>query len=295
MYNQIASNKRRTALLFVIVIALYALVGWALAQVYGNQLFFVLAIGISIFQALVSYYYADKIALFATGAKGPLKKDDAPEIFRAVENTAITAGVPMPRVYVIPTDALNAFATGRDPRHASVAITTGLAERLEKSELVGVIAHEMSHIKNRDILVMTVVVVLIGALGILSNIFLRSLWWGGGRRENENSGGNALAVVGIVLIILAPFIGMLIQLAISRRREYLADASGALLTRYPEGLARALEKISADKRPLETASSATAHLFISNPLKVSSFANLFSTHPPAKDRIRKLREMIKNI
>lgn len=293
MYNQISSNKRRTILLFIIVIALYALVGWALAQVYGNQLFFVLAIIISLFQALISYYYADKIALFATGAKGPIKKHDAPEIYRAVENTAITAGLPMPRVYVIPTPALNAFATGRDPKHASVAITTGLAERLEKPELEGVIAHEMSHIKNRDILVMTVVVVLIGALSILSNIFMRSLWWGGGRRDNENSGGNALAIVGIVLIILAPIIGMLIQLAISRRREYLADASGALLTRYPEGLARALEKISTDKQPLETASSATAHLFISNPFKGSSISNLFSTHPPVKDRIHRLRNMIK--
>ena len=294
MYNQIASNKRRTVLLFIVIITLYALVGWALAQVYGNQLFFVLAIVISLIQAVVSYYYADKIALFATGAKGPLKKSDAPETYRAVQNMAITAGVPMPKVYLIPSPALNAFATGRDTKHSSIAVTAGLAERLDKTELEGVISHELSHVKNRDILVMTVVVVLIGALGILSNIFLRSMWWGGGRRDNnEGGGGNILAIVGVVLIILAPIIGMLIQLAVSRRREYLADASGALLTRYPEGLARALEKISADKHPLETASSATAHLFIANPFKASSFANLFSTHPPVKDRIRKLRSMIK--
>ena len=294
MYNQITSNKRRTVLLFIVIITLYALVGWALAQVYGNQLFFLLAIVISLIQAVVSYYYADKIALFATGAKGPLKKSDAPEVYRAVENLSITAGVPMLKVYIIPSPALNAFATGRDTKHSSIAVTAGLAERLDKTELEGVISHELSHVKNRDILVMTVVVVLIGALGILSNIFLRSMWWGGGRRDNnEGGGGNILAIVGVVLIILAPIIGMLIQLAVSRRREYLADASGALLTRYPEGLARALEKISADKHPLETASSATAHLFIANPFKASSFANLFSTHPPVKDRIRKLRSMIK--
>jgi heat shock protein HtpX len=294
MYDQIASNKRRTVFLFMIVIVLYALVGWALAQVYNNQLFLVLALVVSSVQVWLSYYYSDKVALFSVGAKGPIKKSEAPAVYRAVENMAITAGVPMPKVYLIPTGGMNALATGRDPKHASIAITTGLADQLSKSELEGVVAHEMSHIKNRDILVMTVTVILIGALSILSNIFMRSLWWGGGRRDNnDNGGGNILAIVGIALIVLAPIIGLFIQLAISRKREYLADASGALLTRYPEGLARALEKIANDKRPMETASSATAHLFIANPFKSSGMTNLFSTHPPIKDRIKCLRAMVK--
>jgi heat shock protein HtpX len=293
MYNQIESNKRKTVILIMIFIAFIMGLGYVGAEYldYGYGAIS-MALIISFIMTLVSYFHGDKIALKSTGAK-EIQKEDNPYVYRMVENLCITAGMPMPKVHIIDSPALNAFATGRDPEHASIAITTGLISALENEELEGVIAHELSHIKNYDIRVMTIVIVLVGAIALLSDMFFRIRLFGGGR-DSDNRGGQlgaVLAIVGIVLMIISPLIAELIKLAVSRKREYLADASGSLLTRYPEGLARALEKISQSNTPLARANSATAHLFISNPLKGKSFSKLFSTHPPIEDRINKLRGM----
>lgn len=297
MYKQIAENKRKTVLMFAIFVAFVAGLAWLISYVYQVEWIFPVAIGVSLVQTLGSYYYSDKIALAVSGAK-PIKKSDNPYLYRMVENLAITAGVPMPGVYIIDDTAINAFATGRDPQHASVAVTRGALERLENEELEGVLAHELSHVKNYDIRVSTIAVVLVGVVALVSDLFLRSLWFGGGRdRDHDsNSAGQLqaiLMIVALVLAILAPLVAQLIQLAVSRKREYLADASGALLTRYPEGLARALEKIGKDKEPLEVANKATAHLYFANPLKdyAGRINALFSTHPPIEDRVRRLRKM----
>lgn len=293
MYNQIDSNKRKTWLLIVIFIAVITAIGWMLNYYYGQGGYGMLAgaIALSLVMALVSYFSGDKIALASTGAK-EIQKNDNPYVYRMVENLCITSGVPVPRVYIIASPALNAFATGRDPKHASIALTTGIIEALENEELEGVIAHELSHIKNYDIRIMTIVIVLVGSVALLSDFFFRAHLFGG-RRDSDSNGRSAgiMAIIGIVLIIVAPLISELIKLAVSRKREYLADASGSLLTRYPEGLARALEKIAASPKELERASSATAHLFISNPFKKKHFTSLFSTHPPIEDRVAKLRGM----
>lgn len=290
MYSQIDANKRRTAILIAVFMAFIIGVAVFFQMYYGYG--YQIVVGAIIFSSLMSltsYYSSDKIALASTGAK-EITKDDNPYVYRMVENLCITAGMPMPKVHLIHSSALNAFATGRDPEHASIAITTGLIDALENEELEGVIAHELSHIKNYDIRVMTIVVVLVGAVAILSDIFFRMQFMGG--KRNDNKGGHpALMIIGIVLLILSPIIAQVIQLAISRKREFLADASGALLTRYPEGLARALEKISHSSAPMKGASSATAHLFISNPLKGAKAKSLFSTHPPIADRIAALRTM----
>lgn len=241
----------------------------------------------------ISYYWSDKIVLAISRAK-PIDEKSNKEIYRVVENLTIAAGLPVPKIYVIDDTAPNAFATGRDPKHAALALTSGIIQKLNKQELEGVIAHELSHIGNRDTLVMTVVSVLVGTIALLSDWFLRSMWFGG--RDRDKEGNNTLFIVlAIVAAILAPIVAMLIQLALSRRREFLADASAVLLTRYPQGLANALAKISADKEPLEVANRGTAHLYITNPLKgqeaVSWFANLFNTHPKIDARIKALREM----
>lgn len=264
--------------------------GWVLSLAFNNDLYLVLAIGISLIQAYVSYYHGDAIALGISHAE-EIKHSQNPAVYHIVENLSITAGLPTPKIYLIRDTAPNAFATGRDPKHASLAITSGLLEKLNKTELEGVIAHELSHIGNRDILVMTVVMILAGAIAMLSDFFLRSLWFRG--RDDRNNSGQIIMLVGIVLAILTPIVATLMQLAVSRKREYLADASGALLTRYPAGLANALEKISADKEPLEVANKATAMLYIENPLKERGgwLNSLFSTHPPVADRIKKLRAM----
>lgn len=294
MYSQIDSNKRRTTALIVLFIAIIVFIGWVFSDVlgygYGAMIFaFIISIGMT----LMSYYTGDKIALLSTGAK-QIQKEQNPYVYRMVENLSITAGLPTPKVYIIDSPALNAFATGRDPEHASVAVTTGIVQALQNEELEGVIAHELSHIKNYDIRVMTIVVVLVGTIALLSDMFFRARLFGfhsDNRGSNKGGAGGIFAIVGIALLILSPIIAQLIHLAISRRREYLADASGALLTRYPEGLARALEKISSSTTPLKTANAATAHLFISNPFKKKSLTGLFSTHPPIEDRINKLRHM----
>lgn len=296
MYNQITSNKRKTALLIALFIAVVMLIGWTFARLTdagypGLIMAGFIAIGIS----LGGYFGGDKLALATSGAKGPIDKTDNPYLYRIIENLSITSGLPMPKVYIIPDSAINAFATGRDPVHASIAVTTGAVEKLTNEELEGVIAHELSHVKNYDIRLMTVVLVLVGLLALLSDWFMRAHLFGGRRDDREGGRAQAiLMIIGLVLIILAPIIGQLIQLAVSRRREFLADASAALLTRYPEGLARALEKISMEHRPLKHANNATAHLFIANPFGSAKhlFSNLFATHPPIEERIKTLRQML---
>ncbi len=295
MYNQIESNKRKTVLLIAIFLIIIIGLGWFIGvwQGYGYNVFF-FAVIFSMVSALTSYYAGDKLALMTTGAKR-IAKEDNPYVYRLVENLCIAQGMPVPKVHIIDSPALNAFATGRDPEHASIAFTTGIISALENEELEGVIAHELSHIKNYDIRVMTIVVVLVGTIALISDMFWRVRLFGGGdNRENKNSGqlGMIIMVIGIALLIVSPIIAELIKLAVSRRREYLADASGALLTRYPEGLARALEKIAASSTPLPHASAATAHLFISNPFKKGSISGLFSTHPPTEERIKRLRGML---
>jgi heat shock protein HtpX len=242
---------------------------------------------------LISFWYSDKIVLAMTRAK-PVKKEENPELYQIVENLSVRAGLPLPKIYIVPEAQPNAFATGRNKNQAVVAVTRGLLEKLDKSELEGVLSHELSHIGNKDMLLMTLVVVLVGFISILSDMFLRSMLFGGfGRRDDRESGqtGSILAIVGIILAILSPIVAMLIQLAISRKREFLADATGAILAKNPEGLARALEKIAADKTPMKTVSSATAHLFIANPFRGEKLWNLIQTHPPIKERVRALREM----
>jgi len=289
MYSQVDSNKRRTTVLIILFIAFVLALGWLIGYVYNDgPAGLVLAVGVSLVMTLTSYYHGDKMALWTAQAK-PVVKNDNPYLYRIVENLCITAGLQMPKVYLIPDHSINAFATGRDPGHASIAVTAGAIAKLANEELEGVIAHELSHIKNYDIRLMTVVIVLVGAISLLADWFLRGRFL---RSSNNDRGGNGvLMIIGLVLIILSPLIARLIQFAVSRRREFLADASGALLTRYPEGLARALEKIAAEARPMQGANHATAHLFFSNPFGTQKLATLFSTHPPVAERVAALRQM----
>lgn len=294
MYKEIDSNKRRTTLLMGLFLIFVIGLGYLLSYIFDNYFILVIAVVLAVTQSLVSYYYSDSITLAISRAKEVPRKEPFLELHRIVENLAITAGLPKPKIYLINDPSPNAFATGRDPKHASVTVTTGLLEKLDKNELQGVISHELSHIGNYDIRLMTIVVVLVGVVALLSDFFLRYLWFGGGRRRDGDGGGQLqliLLIVGIAMAILAPIAATLIQLAISRKREYLADASGALLTRYPEGLASALEKISQDREPLKSANRATAHLYISDPFK-KKVSGLFMTHPPIDDRIKRLRAMI---
>lgn len=293
IYDQIDSNKRKSAFFIGLFLAFVILLGWLFSYIYNSPVILWIAIIISIVQALIGFYSGDKIALSISGAEKISKKDNS-MLWNTVENVAITAGLPMPDVYIINDPAPNAFATGRDPKHASIAVTTGLLERLNKTELEGVIAHEMSHVGNYDIRLSTIVVVLVGVIALISDLFIRSRIFGFGNRDNRNNDGQGIVLlIGIVAAILAPIAATLIQLAISRKRELLADSSGALLTRYPEGLANALRKIAEYKRPMEKVSSATAHLFIANPLgpKQSYISKLFSTHPPIEERIAALEKM----
>jgi len=283
-------------------------IGWVFSQIYGNSAILYVAVFFSIFMNVLSYWFSDKIVLKMHKAK-PVDFKLYPELYRVLENLTIAAGLPMPRFYIIEDPAPNAFATGRNPKNAVVAVTTGLMEKLDRSELEGVLSHELSHIGNRDMLVSTVAVVLVGFIAILSDIFTRSMLFGGmrSRDNNDSRAGGVMIVIGIALSILAPIIASLIHLAISRRREFLADTSGALLTRYPEGLASALEKISTYSRPMKTASNATAHLFLENPFGADSTSSpqadsgkgkrtpwivrIFSTHPPVEERIKVLRDL----
>ncbi len=300
VYTEISSNKRKTALLILFFLILIIALGYVFS-VYANQpMLLPLAVGVSVLMSFFSYFYSDKIVLRMSKAK-EIKRTEDPELYRTVENLAIAAGLPTPKVFLIDDTAPNAFATGRDPKHAVVAITTGLRQKLTKQELEGVMAHELSHIGNYDIRLTTIIVVLVGIVTLLADWMLRMSFMGR-RRSNDNQGGQLgaiIAIVGIILALLSPIAATLIQLAISRRREYLADASGVLLTRYPKGLADALRKIAVDREPLEVANKATAHLYIVNPLKehigggdkIGWFANLFQTHPPILERIEKLEKM----
>ena len=296
MYQQITSNKRKSVLLTTLFVAVVLLLGWLIGQITNTgSTFLIIAIVLSIMMSFTGYFAGDKIALATSGAK-QIKKQDNPYVWRLIENLCITAGLPMPKVYIIDDPAPNAFACGRDPKHASIALTTGIINMLENEELEGVIAHELSHIKNYDIRLMTLVGVLLGTVVLLSEFFIRGSFFGMGRRRDSQGGnmGTILMIAGIVLAILSPIIAQLIQLAISRKREFLADASGALLTRYPEGLASALEKISQYPKPLRHAKNAMAHFYIINPFgKTKVFmSKMFSTHPPVEERIKALREMM---
>ncbi len=241
-----------------------------------------------------SFYFSDKIVLSISGAK-PVSVQSNRQLYHMVENLGIAAGLPTPKIYIIEDSAPNAFATGRDPKHAAIAFTTGILDKLNRQELEAVTAHELSHVGNRDTLVMTVVSVLVGTVALIADWYMHSLWFGGNDRDSDNKGNAIFMILGIVAAILAPLIATLIQMAVSRRREFLADASGAILTRNPDALASALLKISGDKEPLEVANRGTAHLYITNPLKgqdaLNSFAKLFSTHPPVQERVKALREM----
>lgn len=291
LYTSYDKNTRLTWIYMTGFLVFVIGVGYLFAQTMHSSAILYGFVAFSIIMSFGSYWFSDKIVLGMSGAKEVTHKN-AREIYRIVENLCITAGLPVPKIYVIEDPALNAFATGRDPKHGVICLTTGIIGRLDKKELEGVIAHELSHIGNRDILLSTVVVVMVGFIALLADWFRTSLFFGGGDSENRDSRlGIIFFIIGILLSILAPIFAMLIQLAISRKREFLADASGALLTRYPEGLASALEKISADPKPLDTANQATAHLFIANPFKGEKVAKLFMTHPPIEDRVKALRSM----
>lgn len=293
LYTHQDSNIAKTWGLVISFLLVVIGIGWYFSYLYDSPIILYGAVIFSVGMNFISYWYSDKIALSISGAK-PASREEYFDLYTLVENLSITAGLPMPKIYIIPDPAPNAFATGRNKEHAVVAVTTGLLQLLNRTELEGVIAHELSHIGNRDILLMSMIVVLVGFLSILSDVFLRTRWSGGGSRDNDSRAGGILMLVGIALAILSPIIATLLQLAISRRREYLADASGALLTRYPEGLASALEKLKNNQLTLRRASNATAHLYIENPFgekKGQGLARLFMTHPPLEDRIRILREM----
>ena len=288
LYTQQSKNISKTWILMTMFFVIVIAIGWYFSYYYGNPNILYIFVIFSILMNVVSYWFSDKIVLKLAGAK-EAKREEYFDLYTTVENLSIAAGLPMPRVYVIDEPAPNAFATGRDKNHAVVAATTGLLSILNKNELEGVIGHELSHIGNRDMLLSTVVVVLVGFVSIIADIFRRSLFFGG-HRNNNNKGG-ILVVVGVILSILAPIFAVLIQLAISRKREFLADASGALLTRYPEGLASALKKISESSRPMARQSQAIAHLYIADPKSYAmgkKAAGLFATHPPVEERIKAL-------
>lgn len=293
-YSSITSNKRRSVLLIALFVVLIVALGWIIDQTQGGgTVLLPTAIGFSLFSSLIGYYAGDKIALSANSAVR-IKKEDSPELFRIVENLSITAGLPLPKIHIIPSQAINAFATGRNPDNASIAVTEGALDKLDRAELEGVLAHELSHVKNYDIRLMMVAAIFVGTIALLADWFLRARFFGLGGRDDRDRNNNAsaiLAIVGLILIVLSPIFAQLIQLAISRKREYLADASGILLTRYPAGLASALRKIAAEHIPVATANSATAHLYLANPLSGRALGNLFATHPPLEDRIRELEKM----
>lgn len=306
-YDQISKNKWKSAFLVSLFIAFILLLGFFVGYIWGPEralVGLIIATVVATGMAFTSYYHSDKIALAAAGAK-PVTREEYPYYVNTVEGLAIAAGLPMPRTYIIETPAMNAFATGRDPEHAAIAVTTGLLERCNRLELEGVIAHEMSHIKNYDIRLMSMVVVLVGLVVIFSEVLFRMFLFGGGGRRREGGGEGegagviylALMLLGLIFLILSPIIAQLLQLAISRRREFLADANGAMLTRYPEGLASALEKLTLEAKPFPRASKATAHLFIVQPFRkeggerIHRRSSIWDTHPPVEERIRRLRAM----
>lgn len=286
MYGAISANKRNTVIIMALFIGLISAVGWAVSAIYGQRLITPWVIAGAGVYTLFQYFAASKLAVAMTGAK-EIQKNDNPRLWRIVENLAITTGMPMPKVYVIDDPAPNAFATGRDPKHAIVAATTGIMEIMDDRELEAVMAHELGHVKNYDIRVSMIAFGLVSAIGILSDIAIRIMFFGGGDRRDVHP---AVYILGIVVILLAPIIAMLIQFAISRQREFLADATGALTTRDSEGLASALGKLGQYGKPMKRQNTSTAHLFFSNPLKSGFLSKLFSTHPPLEERISRLRK-----
>lgn len=296
MYSAIAENKRKTVIIMTFFILIVAGLGWVFSKVYAGgspSVTIGVLIGALIY-ASISYYGGSKMALAVNGAQEVSKADNA-RLYRIVENLAITDGLPTPKIYMMQDPSPNAFATGRDPEHSSVCVTTGLMEIMTDTELQGVLAHEMGHVKNYDIRVNIIAFALTAVIGLLADIMLRLSWFGGGDRDNDNnSGGQVLFILGIVAAVLAPLVATLIQLAVSRQREYLADATGAMTTRYPEGLASALEKIQQTGSVMKKQNTSTAHLFFANPLKKHGITNLFSTHPPLQDRINRLRQIGKS-
>lgn len=288
MYSQVAANKRKTFLIMSLFVLVICALGYAYGLYIGDLKSLYVVFGFAVVYSLVSYFVSSRIALVVNGAK-EIQKQDNPRLYRIVENLSITTGMPMPKVYIINDPAANAFATGRDPKHASVAATTGILELLDDNELEGVMAHEMGHVQNYDIRVMMIVFACVSVIGLISDFLLRMMWFGG---SDDDEGGSPIAMVlAIILAIVAPILATLVQLAVSRRREFLADATGALTTRYPEGLASALKKIEQSGSVLKRQNSSTAHFFFANPLKNRSFAKLFSTHPPTAERIAKLEQM----
>jgi heat shock protein HtpX len=304
VHEQIAANKRKTVLLFVLAIAFTGLVGFAIGYLFfrGGTAGVVIAVALAAILSLASYFAGDRLVLASTRARA-VSAEEEPRLHNVVEGLAIAAGIPKPRVYVVPEQAPNAFATGRDPEHSSVAVTQGLLDIMNRVELEGVIGHEMSHVLDRDILIGTVVATVVGAAILMSEFFMRTWFWSGGRMGRRDSGGGdagivalVLFAVGIVLLIIAPIAGQLIKLSVSRNREYLADAQGVLLTRYPPGLISALEKIRDAPHAMRAANNATAHLWLDQPSRIpgertSTIEKLFSTHPPIQERIDRLREL----
>ncbi|MGM0628816.1 MAG: M48 family metallopeptidase [Patescibacteria group bacterium] len=293
-YTQVDSNVRRTWFLMLGFFVVVILLGWAFSWIFDSQIILIIAVAISILMNVISYWYSDRIVLKMSGAR-PVKREEFRELWNVTENLSIASGLPMPKLYVIEDQAPNAFATGRNPENSVVAVTTGLLKILDRNELEGVIAHELSHIKNRDILLMTTVVVLVGFVTLLSDFFLRMTIFGGVGGDRDGRAQLIMIILGIALAILAPIVAVIIKLAISRKREFLADASGALMTRYSEGLASALEKISGVSEPLKKANHAMAHMYISNPFggkgtKMGFMDKLFMTHPPVEERVKALRQ-----
>lgn len=299
-YTQVDANKRKSWLVMIGFVAFISAAVYFMLYAfgYGPELAVYALVG-SIFGSFFSYYFSDQIILSISGAR-PAKREEFFDFYTVTENLAMSQQLPMPKLYVIDDTAMNAFATGRDPQHAVVCATTGLLTRLNRTEIEGVVAHELAHVKNYDIRLMSIVTVLVGLIALLADLMIRMSYFGGGRKRNDDRGNGQLQMifmmVGFAMALLSPIIAQLIQLAISRRREFLADATGAAMTKYPEGLARALEKISQDREPLEAANKATAHLYIANPLKnlhggVGWFAGLFNTHPPVEERLKALRSL----
>ncbi len=294
LYTHKESNIRKTWFYLFIFLVFIIGLGWLVSYLMDSYIILIIAVVYSVTVSAIGYWNSDKIVLKMSHAKSVEEKNN-PELYRLVENLCITAGLPLPRIYVINSDHPNAFAAGRDPEHAAIAVTAGLLNKLERAELEGVVAHELSHIGNRDALLQTMVVVLVGVVVMITDLFLRISFYSRGGGERDNNAQPFMLLIALALAVLAPVLAVLIKLAISRKREYLADSAGALLTRYPEGLARALEKISSDGHDLKTASNSTAHLFIASPIRgkrgKSFFSRLFSTHPPIEKRARRLRGM----
>ncbi len=286
MYSQIAANKRKTVYIMTLFILVIGAIGYAYGIVVGDTSTLYIVFGFALIYTLISYFISSKLALAVNGAK-QIEKKDNPRLYRMVENLAITTGLPTPKVYIMDDKAPNAFATGRDPRHASVAATTGLLEIMDDKELEGVLAHEMGHIQNYDIRVMMIVFACVSIIGLLSDFLLRMMFFG---RDDDNASPIGI-ILALVLAILAPIVALMVQMAVSRRREFLADATGALTTRYPDGLASALKKLETHSTSMKRQNSSTAHLFFANPLKGKGFSKLFSTHPPITERVERLQKM----